>query len=642
MSERYKKLYHLEHRLHAAGSPVVLDAGALLLDQLSNAMLCQLRFRCIQSRPVKALRAEVQMLDAEGKALGKPVDHRYQELELTREKDYGRDTAIVLPSREARSFTVRLSQVSFADGEVWTDEGSLWLPLPDELALDDCADTAAVEHFRSRFGEDARFAPTASEELWFCTCGAVNGREETRCPDCRRRRDAQLSWAGGLRPGVQTPPHPAEEEPEDDSPRIRPGRLIVMAAAALIVLAGLFLLPRLRTPASDPQEAAYTQAMALAESGDLSGAQAAFAALGDYRDSAEYAQQHLPYWQALALQEQARQAGGEEAVLLYRQAAEIFAALDGYGDAALRANDCLAAAEELTISPLQAAYNDAAALMSAGQYRQAQAAFALLGDYLDSAEQVKEALYRRAMALYRFVQNNTLAGIRAQLPVEPEGELLFSLPREKAMSLGGEGLAALQAACGGETIRFITDEEGDRSLLPLEEAVAGLFAALGDYKDSAELAEILPEMVDRSDEFFALCAQGELAAARDWLTAYDRDFEGRETWQSWLELYLPFCGDWELSSGDPSLIPMIQGRQENHYSIHSFVTLDEEGPQLHLLTLGDSPVESVLNAGEGEVRFLLHGEVYSYLAELNARGHLTVIKLNQKGTQGGADFVKKA
>ena len=70
MSERYKKLYHLEHRLYAPGAPVLIEAGSLLLDQPSNSMLCQLCIRNIQSRPIKAMRAVVQMLDSRGNPLG--------------------------------------------------------------------------------------------------------------------------------------------------------------------------------------------------------------------------------------------------------------------------------------------------------------------------------------------------------------------------------------------------------------------------------------------------------------------------------------------------------------------------------------------------------------------------------------------
>ena len=189
MSERYKKRFYLAHRLYASGAPVLIESGSLLYDASSNAALCQLVFRNIQDKPIKALRAVVQCLDSRGEALEKPVDHRYLELELKREEETGRESAIVLPSAEARAFSVRLSQVSFADGEVWTDEDVEWSPLPEPPELEDfCGSAGKAESFRRRFGPDCREAPLVTEELWFCVCGAVNRSEEPRCHRCRRRR----------------------------------------------------------------------------------------------------------------------------------------------------------------------------------------------------------------------------------------------------------------------------------------------------------------------------------------------------------------------------------------------------------------------------------------------------------------------
>ena len=115
MSVRYKKLFSLEHRLYASHAPVLIESGALLLEQESDTLLCQLCFRSIQDRPVKAIRAVVQMLDAQGLPLGKLVEHRYQELDLQREDICGRDIAIVLPSSEAAS-SYAVSSVSVSPG----------------------------------------------------------------------------------------------------------------------------------------------------------------------------------------------------------------------------------------------------------------------------------------------------------------------------------------------------------------------------------------------------------------------------------------------------------------------------------------------------------------------------------------------
>ena len=154
MSVRYKKLFSLEHRLYASHAPVLIESGALLLEPESDTLLCQLCFRCIQDRPVKAIRAVVQMLDAQGMPMGKLVEHRFQDLDLKREEVCGRDMAIVLPSSEAAAFSAKVLQVSFADGEVWAEKAP-WESLPEQYSLDDhFVSSEEVFRYRRRFGED--------------------------------------------------------------------------------------------------------------------------------------------------------------------------------------------------------------------------------------------------------------------------------------------------------------------------------------------------------------------------------------------------------------------------------------------------------------------------------------------------------
>ena len=151
MAERFRKRFDLEHRLWTPDAPVILEAVSLLEDQSSGGMLCQLKIRNIQPRPIKALRVAVQLLDDAGEPLGKAVDHRFQDLELQRDEQAGADQAIVLPSREGRRAAARVTQVSFADGEIWTDDGQDWQPLSDRVLLEDRLDPPDEDRFRARF-----------------------------------------------------------------------------------------------------------------------------------------------------------------------------------------------------------------------------------------------------------------------------------------------------------------------------------------------------------------------------------------------------------------------------------------------------------------------------------------------------------
>lgn len=119
----------------------------------------------------------------------------------------------------------------------------------------------------------------------------------------------------------------------------------------------------------------YEKALSLLTAGEYDAASAAFRALGEYRDSAQKAEdaitakKDLEYSQAEALLD----AGDFDA------AAAAFKKLGGYRDSAQRAEDAKTAKKEL-------AYSQAEAFLEAGEYRKALDAFRALDGYKDSVD----------------------------------------------------------------------------------------------------------------------------------------------------------------------------------------------------------------------------------------------------------------
>ena len=620
MSARYKKLFSLEHRLYASHAPVLIESGALLLEQESGTLLCQLCFRSIQDRPVKAIRAVVQMLDAQGLPMGKLVEHRYQELDLQREDICGRDIAIVLPSSEAASFTAKILQVSFADGEVWAEKAP-WEPLPEQYTLEDHFVSAEeVYRYQRRFGEDCVFDPLETEELWFCTCGAVNANTEGRCHRCRRKRSALLGK------GPELPPTEDAEEaeyraqpflPEKLPPRIR-GLAIGAAALVLLGILALVLIPRLHggSTKADTAEMPAVAAAAVTE------------------DPADAALQ-AAYEEALALQTKAEADPDDYA--LYLSAAEAFEALGAYEDSADRAAACREQLVLLNEAVLQEEYAAAQKLLSQRRYSEAREAFLTLGDYEDSAEQADEALYQKALGLFRYVEDNSVRGITASLSADPEEESLVAIPRERLLKLGQEGLRDLEDLFGEDPVVFTAAEE-ESEMLPLPDALVSLLEPLGDYKDSKELAAKLPELVDQSDAFFELCEAGELEAARDWLEAWDKPFEDKELWLERVDRCLAVDGTWYFLNGDPSLVASIGGIHEKYYTIVCQVRLSTEGAVLRILLDEQNETGPEFFAELDNDCFRLEDGAIGYLVQLSPGGSLGVNKTENGNIIGGAAF----
>ena len=638
MSERYKKLYSLPHRLYASHAPVLIESGALLLEQQSNAMLCQLCFRNIQDRPIKSLRAQVQLLDSQGEALGAPADHRYQELELKREETCGRDSAIVLPDQDAASFTVTVTQVSFSDGEIWAEDAP-WMPLADQLPLNE-ADEEEQERLRflRRVAGERPMAPLETEELWFCVCGAVNHSAEGRCRRCRTRK-ALLFGKGAL----PTPEEleeasfhaGASDSDPDRSKRLRGllfGALGVVALAVLVIV----LLPRLNRAKAAPDRARKEPVSVAAQSAP--GGQETSSPVAPQADPREAA-----YLEALDLQTKAESApeGDDDFYALYLSAAEAFEALGDYRDSESRASQCR---EKLVLrneSALKEDYAAAQALLESGHYSEARAAFLALGDYEDSADQAAEAVYQKGLALFLFADSHPLRGVTASLSMDAETESLVALPREQLLALGSAGMEELAACFGADPVRFLSAGEEGAPKAAIEDAAAEMLRSLGDYRNSAEMAAMLPEMVDRSEEFYALLAAGDLDGARDWLNAWNRPFEDRELWLQRLDSAAALAGDWQLKMGDPSLPAAVGGSYEKCYSLRCLVLLDRDGSATLRLLLHEGDQQGPeMYADPDSFMFLRHTDYESFVAQLSNSGSLSLIKLQNGEITGGVEYVR--
>ena len=152
---------------------------------------------------------------------------------------------------------------------------------------------------------------------------------------------------------------------------------IVLSAAAVII-AAVLLITKVIVPA-----AKYSKAEEMLAAGEYDGAIEAFTALGDYKDAAERItqieeQQENERLAREAAEEEARNAqayADAEALLAngdYDGAAEAFEALNGYKDAAARAQDC--------------PYIEAEQLQAQGKTAEAAIAFGKIAGYKDARE----------------------------------------------------------------------------------------------------------------------------------------------------------------------------------------------------------------------------------------------------------------
>lgn len=387
MSERYARLSSLPENLYSVGSPVIIAAGALLKDNQTGKVLAQLKIRNIQNKTIKAATVTITPLDTVNQPLGSPVDHQYLDLNTARNMDFGQKVPISLPDAATRAFSATVTQVIFSDNNIWTSSGAPWEPLSAPVPLLNAfLDSELIKQYQIKFGRDCKFTFKAEQDLWYCSCGALNHRSEESCHNCRRTfaslSDLDLEQLKADR-DERLQREAAEKAVADaKAQKTRKLAMILVPAAIVVIVAGTLIFGSLKN------SSAYNNAAGLLASGDYDGAAAAFEALGDYKDSADQTKQAM-YDKAMALMSYGESGSDEglplivpegEAIssdanlskLYYQEAIEIFESLDTYKDSRKMADS---AQYYLDQSVKSGAYNNVLEQLENGQY---------IEDYIDA------------------------------------------------------------------------------------------------------------------------------------------------------------------------------------------------------------------------------------------------------------------
>lgn len=346
MAERYTRLYSLPVDLYARGAPLLIAAGALLMDNQSGQVFVQLKLRSISSRTIGSVRLLVIGRDADGKELCRQ-EHLYDELSAARDSIFGAKEAVYLPEPDVRSFWLQLLSVSFADGSRYLGGGEL-TPLPRQADLNKrLFDTELIRQYRLETGNESRFVPLETQDLWMCACGETNrvGESCYRCGQtlehCKEYLNVErLRENKSLRLNAQAAQAALDEAKRQSRVRLLRRILWVLIPLLLVAAAALGVYVY-----SSRRAERYSEALRQYESGDYSAAASAFDRLGGYRDSEKLASQ-------------AKKADAEIA-----------------------------------------SYKLACRLLENGRWDEAREAFLELGAYQDSAELAMEASYRKGLAL---------------------------------------------------------------------------------------------------------------------------------------------------------------------------------------------------------------------------------------------------
>ena len=640
MAERYKRLFSLDSAKYADGAPLLICAGSLLDDRLSHSIMAQFRFKNISDNIITAVKLVIEPFDAAGRSLD-PVEYMYQGLQIPRDEDFGQKTAVIIPDSSACSYKVRVVQVIFNDGSIWQDEESPWESTKSpRTLLEAYGDSELSAQFAIRYGDDCTYLPQDDRGLWFCACGLVNHEHETKCHGCRRVYSAlkAVNISSLRSESLQRQQLERRIEKEDEELSKKKKKSAVIWGIVLIpVLAALIFLA-MTVPEYMAQKKAYSNAQMLLGAGKYDMAQEAFMELGDYADSMEKAIYEVPYAKGVYLMDCAAKDDIEGLLLigrkrselsenetvsvaLYNEADSLFAALGDYKDAPALRQTAQEAVQAHYDALKKADYDAAKAALDEGLFLASRDAFNAMGNYLDSADLAKEALYQRAIKLYELTEKYSMRGIFSKISNSSDENSVIYIAQSAFAELGSQLSADFREICKGDGVEILIEDPPSADFAPICSDISRLFNELGSYKNSEEYAKKAVEAGDFTKPFYDMCAEGRLYEAYVWLEGYDYAFDSKDAWLNVLKSYIPYCGTWEMSSGDPTLIPMTIGVQLPCGSFTSAVKIKDFVITLSINVNGNTshPIELPLAAEGG--RFSVNNDgINTYIANLSDKG----------------------
>ncbi len=631
--------------------------GALLMDRFSEKLSVSLTMRSMDEREIHSVSVCIRMFNEKGKEYPELIPYKYSSLKLKRDELFGKRTRIPLPESGVRSFEAYVSEVTFSDYTTWTNEEAFLAVEKQQTLKEALGDEAAAKQYAARYGNDCVYMPTDADKIWYCTCGAVNRIEETKCHNCRRNRAAlqQVNYDAlkveAAQSEEQDKKEDAEEQVRQKEKNERQRKILRIALTVLPFLFLVILIAATVPPFFERREA-YSNAENLLEEGRYREAAAAFEELGGYLDSEEKSQREIPYEEALYILECAKKGDesgltylgldpadlGEEedavSMLLYEKARELFTPLKGYRDADAKLEEIEAAFQAHEDRLVQAAYDEAAALLEKGAYLKARDAFLTFGDYSDTAEMAKECMYRRASSVLDFCEANNIRDIRVAISDSTDQKTLISMPGSVLTKLGSDTVYKLKLCFVEDGVEFVyEDEPSNPDLVPICDGVAAQFDALGEYKDSGALAERARTRGDFTAEFYSLLASGKLNEALNWLNQNDDEIPNRESYPGWIEQYQLYCCGWELHQGDSTLIPFSAGQEYTSLNyFNAWVSIEGSSAVLHLGDL-EGTYSAELRAELGSTNFMMNPAANNYYyAIINQLDHLTYLRYTEDGT----------
>lgn len=185
MNEKYTRLFLTEKNIYTPTSPVIISAGALLKDNETGRVIVQLKLKNISHKEIRNISVKLTLLDSADRVIEDDVEYTYLDLKSVRDAEIGHKEPIFLMNSNVRAFKAEVNEVVFADKSIWNSKNAEWKSIGEaKQLLEYLKDTELVEQYSIDCGKKTVCVPRKTEDIWDCTCGAINLEEENICHIC--------------------------------------------------------------------------------------------------------------------------------------------------------------------------------------------------------------------------------------------------------------------------------------------------------------------------------------------------------------------------------------------------------------------------------------------------------------------------
>lgn len=288
MSGRFDTIVKSDALIYCDNCDVVIEAHALLKDNADGRILAQLKLRSLDDKTIIACRVNITSFEPNGSRLPDDASYLYLDLSVGNGTAFGSDKPIYLSYNTARSISPKITEITYADGSVWHDEGYEWHHSPPQQPISDILSPNETSQYLKNIGSgDALYVPVVQNGYFQCTCGAVNLSTASLCCNCRRNVNDVISRFNKDELDEQFIQQKQAEHKQraETKLKIQKATILICTITILAIITGNIV-----KSLSDKAHR-YDLAVEYMNNGDYVNAISLFESLGSYKDSVDMVEQ---------------------------------------------------------------------------------------------------------------------------------------------------------------------------------------------------------------------------------------------------------------------------------------------------------------------------------------------------------------